>query len=114
MPFFYLDSRVVAEDCWNSLDGFMTSTRGVLRAKARLTGLQVRRLLSRCRRMLLRARAAVGGARVKMRSEDRRSIIKQGKITINGFGLIGLTLSFIAGADVGLGSFYDGNSIIFV
>ena len=79
MPVFFWDCAASVAPYSDALDGFLTSARGSVVTRARLTGLKMRRLLTRGRRMFRRARLSLSGTWSLMRSEDQRPIIKPGE-----------------------------------
>ncbi len=80
MPFFYVDLTSLGADCLDSLDGFWNSAQQDLSTQARLTGVKVRRFLSRGRRVCRRVvdRLRVAGMFKRSESADKRPIIKKG------------------------------------
>ena len=114
MPVFVWDYKSCVAQYSDALDGFLASARGSMVTRARLTGLRMRRLLSRGRRMVRRAGLSLAGAGRYARSEDKRPIIRLGEChKVNGNLLSQLIFSF-SGADVSveLGSVYDGEIAI--
>ena len=78
MGVFFLDWSAAGEEFSDSLDGLLTSARVAASGGMRMTGLRLRRVMARGRRMLRRVRARACVFKGFSRSEDRKPIIKQG------------------------------------